>query len=397
MALNIEKLREETPGCKKVLHFNNAGAALMPKPVIDAVNRHFKLECDIGGYEAAAKVKENIHGFYTAAAKLVHAHPEEIAYIENATRAWDMVFYALPLKTGDRILTSRAEYASNYIAFLHRAKNTGVEIEVVPDDVYGQVSVEALEERISPSVKLIAMTHIPTQGGLINPAEAIGKVAKAHGIFYLLDATQSIGQLPVNVDHIHCDALCATGRKFLRGPRGTGFLYIRKDRIASLDPPFLDLHAAPWVKKDRYDIRPDAIRFETWERNYANMLGLKAAIEYAGSLGLAHIFERIDYLAKTLRRRLGEIDGVVQRDLGEKKCGIVTFTLEGVEAEKVSEILRKKGINVSVSLAEYARVDLEERGLKSLVRASVHCYNTEEEIEEFCHAVRQIGGGAPSS
>lgn len=393
MSLNIAKLRRETPGCRGVLHFNNAGASLMPKPVINAVNLHFEMEAEIGGYEAADRVKNDVAGFYEAAARLIHCSPKEIAYQESATRAWDMVFYSLALKRGDRILTSKAEYASNYIAFLQVSKRTGAIVEVIPDDVYGQLSIEALEKMITPEVKLIAITHIPTQGGLINPAEAVGKIARAHGIFYLLDATQSVGQMPIDVELLKCDALCATGRKFLRGPRGTGFLYVRSSKIAELEPPFLDLQAAVWEKRDRYTLQPGAIRFETWERNYANMLGLKAAIEYALTIGMKAIWERITTLSKTLRKKLGAIEGVVVRDLGEFKCGIISFTVDGIEAARVAESLRANNIHVSVSLAEYARLDLEERGLKSLVRASLHYYNTEEEIDLFVSEVRNIAGG----
>lgn len=390
MTLDVQKARKETPGCSKVLHFNNAGASLLPTPVIEAVNAHFKLETEIGGYEAADLAQKTIHHFYEAAAKLIHCTPQEIAYLENATRAWDMVFYSFAFKPGDRILTAKAEYASNYIAFLQIAKKTGAVIEVIPDDEHGQLSLSALEKMINPQVKLIAITHIPTQGGLINPAEAVGAIAKKHGIFYLLDATQSVGQMPIDVEKIQCDALCATGRKYLRGPRGTGFLYVRKSKLAQLEPPFLDLHAAPWVSLNKYRINEDATRFETWERNYSNMIGLGTAIEYATSWGVENTWQRIRSLASTLRSKLSSIPGVKVRDLGENKCGIVTFTIEGKEAEAVSLQLRQKGIHTSVSLAEYARLDLEERGLSSLIRASVHYYNTEEEIAWFCHAISSI-------
>lgn len=390
MTLDVQKARKETPGCTKVLHFNNAGASLLPMPVIEAVNAHFKLETEIGGYEAADKAHQSIQKFYDSAAKLIHCTPQEIAYIENATRAWDMVFYSFAFKPGDRILTAKAEYASNYIAFLQIAKKTGAVIEVIPDDEHGQLSLTALEKMINPQVKLIAITHIPTQGGLINPAEAVGALAKKHEIFYLLDATQSVGQMPVDVEKIQCDALCATGRKYLRGPRGTGFLYVRKSKLAQLEPPFLDLHAAPWVSLNKYRINEDATRFETWERNYSNMIGLGTAIEYATSWGVENTWQRIRSLASTLRSKLSSIPGVKVRDLGENKCGIVTFTIEGKEADAVSLQLRQKGIHTSVSLAEYARLDLEERGLSSLIRASVHYYNTEEEIERFCHEISSI-------
>jgi cysteine desulfurase/selenocysteine lyase len=393
MPLDVARARKETPGCSHVLHFNNAGAALLPKPVMDAVNAHFQLEAEIGGYEAADRAQKTIQEFYTAAAKLIHCSSQEIAYLENATRAWDMVFYALQFKPGDRILTVKAEYASNYIAFLQVAKKTGAKVEVIPDDAHGQLSVSALESMIDSRVKLIAITHVPTQGGLINPAEAVGKIAKAKGIFYLLDATQSVGQMPIDVEKLHCDALCATGRKYLRGPRGTGFLYVRKSKLAMLEPPFLDLHAAPWTALNQYEINQDATRFETWERNYSNMIGLKTAIEYATSWSLENIWDRIRSLSTSLRSKLASIPQVQIQDLGEKKCGIVTFTIDGLDAATVSQKLRQKQINTSVSLAEYARLDLEERKISSLVRSSVHYYNTDEEIERFCQEVAHIAKG----
>ncbi len=362
----------------------------MPKSVIDAVQNHFLLEAEIGGYEAADIRQEAIEQFYNEAALLIGSSPKEIAYLENATRAWDMAFYSLSFKAGDLILTSKSEYASNYIAFLQISKKTGANIEVIPNDPDGQISLSALEEMVDSNVKLIAITHIPTQGGLINPAEEVGKIANKNGIFYLLDSTQSIGQMPVNVKKIQCDALCATGRKYLRGPRGTGFLYVRREKIAMLEPPFLDLHAAPWIALDKYLIQKDATRFETWEKNYSNLLGLKTAIEYVHSWGVDIIWERIHYLAAILRKKISAIPGASLHDLGLKKCGIVTFTLQGIDCSIIQQKLQEKKFNVSVSLAEYARLDLEERNLKALVRASVHYYNTEEEIDAFCNALEEF-------
>ncbi|HEY2811292.1 MAG TPA: aminotransferase class V-fold PLP-dependent enzyme [Rhabdochlamydiaceae bacterium] len=393
MPLDVAQARKETPGCKNVLHFNNAGAALLPDPVIEAVNTHFQLEIEMGGYEAADIAHKTIDEFYAAAAKLINCSPQEIAYFENATRAWDMVFYSLQFESGDRILTAKAEYASNYIALLQIAKKTGVRIEVIPDDEHGQLSVSALESIVDSRVKLIAITHVPTHGGLINPAEAVGRIAKAEGIFYILDATQSVGQMPIDVEQLYCDALCATGRKYLRGPRGTGFLYINRSRIDQLEPPFLDLHAAPWIALNRYEIKKDATRFETWERNYSNMIGLKTAIEYASSWGLENIWGRIRVLSNSLRTKLSSIPQVHLHDLGEKKCGIVTFTVNGIESAVVSQELHQKQMNTSVSLAEYARLDFEERKISNLVRSSVHYYNTEEEIEQFCQEVARIAKG----
>lgn len=390
--IDIHKARQETPGCQNVLHFNNAGAALMPQPVIEAVNAHFLLEAQQGGYEAAALAEQQIQNFYHAASRLIHCQPTEIAFIENATRAWDMVFYSLNFQPGDKILTAVAEYASNYIAFLQMARKRGVIIDVIPNDEDGQLSMTELKNRIDKRVKLIAITHIPTQGGLINPAEEVGKVAKEANLFYLLDATQSIGQLPINVKEIGCHALCATGRKYLRGPRGTGFLYVSQDVVEKLDPPFLDLHAAKWISQNDYLIQPNAKRFETWETNYSNKIGLATAIDYALSWGLDNIWQRICVLAKQLREKLREIPEITLQDLGKRKCGIVTFTVKGFSAQEICSKLRAKKINVSVSLVDYARLDMEARGLSSLVRASVHYFNTEEEVEKFCAAIKELLG-----
>src|SRR5215208_1685422 len=318
MTFDIGRARRETPGCERVLHFNNAGSALMPRPVLDAVQNYLTLEAQIGGYGAAAE--------------MLGCDADEIAFVENATRAWDMAFYALPFAAGDRILTARAEYASNVIAFLQVAERSGAVVEVIPSDETGQISVEALQGMIDDRVKLIAITHVPTNGGLVNPAAAVGQVARAAGITYLLDACQSVGQMPVDVEEIGCDLLSTTGRKFLRGPRGTGFLYVRRELCRRLRPPFLDLHAATWVARDRYDIRADARRFENWETNFAGKVGLGVAIDYARDWGMAAIWDRVRSLASTLREELEEIPGVTVRDIGAERCGIVTFTVDGVEA-----------------------------------------------------------------
>src|SRR3990167_312272 len=290
--LQIEKLRKDTPGCQHVLHFNNAGAALPPLPVVNAVKEHLDLESTIGGYEAAKIALNKSEKIYDNAAQLINCDRDEIAFLENATRAWDMAFYSLKFKKGDRILTAMCEYASNYLAFLHMSKHTGAIIEVIRNDSFGQLDIADLQNRIDSRVKLIAITHVPTQGDLINPAVEVGKIAKQNNIPYLLDTTQSVGQMPVDVKEIGCDFLCATGRKYLRGPRGTGFLYARKEILA--------------------------------------------------------------------------------------------------EVEEIQQHLSKMKINVSISLQEYARLDMAKRNLPALVRASVHYYNTEEEVEAFCQAIKAV-------
>jgi len=390
MTFDLQRARQDTPGCENVLHFNNAGASLMPQPVLDATIAHLQLEAQIGGYEAVERSQGRIERVYDAAAALIGCSRDEIAIIENATRAWDMAFYSIPFSPGDRILTAVAEYASNYIAFLQIARKTGATIEVIPNDEHGQISLEALRKALDERVKLIAITHVPTNGGLVNPVIEVGKVAREAGILYLVDACQSIGQMPIDVNAIGCDMLSATGRKFLRGPRGTGFLYLRSSVLEQLEPPFLDLHAAEWVARDRYEMLPNARRFENWETNYAGKIGLGVAIDYALQWGMDTLWRRIKTLAYNLRARLSTLPGVIVHDRGVTQCGIVTFSVDGKDPEEIKQRLADQHINVSVSILSSTRLDMEERGLSSLVRASVHYYNSEEEVERFCRAVGEM-------
>lgn len=399
VVFDIERARRDTPGVRRVAHLNNAGSALPPEQVTDAVISHLRREAEMGGYEAAAAAAATVEGTYTAIARLIGCHVDEIAVVENATRAWDMAFYAVAFKPGDRILTARAEYASNVIAYLQVAARTGAVVEVVDDDEHGQLSIADLRRRLDAGagtgpVRLIAVTHVPTQGGLVNPAEEIGAVAREAGVPFLLDACQSAGQLPLDVGRIGCDLLSATGRKFLRGPRGTGFLYVRRSILERLEPPFLDLHAATWTAPDRYEIRPDARRFESWETSYAGKIGLGVAVDYALSWGLDAIEARVTALAEGLRDRLRGVDGVQVHDQGQRRCGIVTFTVDGVLAQAVQQRLSARGVNTSVSLVDYARLDLPGRGLPDLVRASVHYYNDEDELDRLVEGLPAAVGGA---
>jgi cysteine desulfurase/selenocysteine lyase len=387
--IDLARARAETPGCAHVAHFNNAGAGLVPEPVLDAMVGHLQREATIGGYEAEAEADDRLEAVYDELAALLGCERDEIAVVENATRAWDMAFYALRFGPGDRILCARAEYESNVVAFLQVAHRTGAVVEPVPNDEHGQLSVAALSEMLDDRVKLVAITHVPTNGGLVNPIEEVGALAQAAGVPFLVDACQSIGQLPLDVGRIGCDMLSATGRKYLRGPRATGLLYVRRELADRLEPPLLDLHAARWVAEDRYEIRPGTRRFENWETNVAGKLGLGEAVRYARAWGLEAIEARVVALAERLRAGLGEVDGVRVRDLGVRRCGIVSFTVEGRPSSAVKADLARRAINVEVSPGHYTRYDMVERGMEDLVRASVHYYNSEDEVDALVAALAE--------
>ena len=387
--LDVARLRADTAGVAHGAHFDNAGAALPPDVVHDTVVGHLERERRIGGYAAAAAAAERLESFYASVARLLNAAPDEIAFVENATRAFDMAFYAVPFRSGDRILTAEAEYPSNALAYLQLAERRGVTVEVVPSDAAGGLDVATLERMIDDRVRLIAVTHVPTHGGLVNPAAAIGAVARRHGILYLLDACHSVGQLPLDVEDIGCDMLAASGRKYLRGPRGTGFLYVRRARLAELEPPFVDQRAARWVAADRFAWRADARRFENWESFVAGRLGLAAAVDYALEVGVAAMWPRIRDLAARLREELATIADVTVRDKGAELSGIVTFTHARLDADEIAAHLRAQAINTSVTDGP-AHFDRHRRAYGPAVRASVHAYNSDDEVDRLVAALAAV-------
>lgn len=386
MAIDIDRVRALTPGCSHVNHLNNAGSSLLSAPVLQAVKDHLDLEARIGGYEAANEAAVRWERAYDAIGTLIGCGRDEVALAENASRAWEMAFHAVPLGPGDRVLADHGAYVSCWLSLLLVQQRTGCTVEVVPNDRSGQLDVEALRRMVDERVKLVAITHVPSTNGLINPAEEVGRVLRGSEALYLLDACQSVGQLPIDVGRFGCDMLSATGRKFLRAPRGTGFLYVRKGVLDRLHPPFAEHRGATWSGREQFTWRNDALRFETWEKSYANAIGLAVAVDEALALGLGPIAERVQALASSLRDQLGSIRGVRVHDTGVVQSGIVTFTVDGIASSTVMERLRAERINVVVAEPANARLDLEDRAIGPVVRASVHYFNTAEELAQ-CAAV----------
>ena len=392
-SINNEELtliRSQTPGTGNLAHFNNAGSSLPPDQVVEAVIEYLKKEALFGGYETEAKYIDHLSNVYHNIAKLVNADTDEIALFENASAAWGTAFKGLTFQEGDEIITTEMEYVTNLIGLVDMQKQEGVTVKVISNDENGNFSVIALEREITPNTKLIAVTHVSSSGGSILPVEEIGDIAEKYGILYLVDACQSAGQMPIDVRKIKCDMLSATGRKYLRAPRGTGFLFVKRKSLDKLTPVLLDFLAAGQVSLHGYTLRQDARRFELYEKSRALTIGLGAAVEYAINIGLDRIWERIYYLSILLRNQLGKIPRIVVRDLGDKLSGIVTFSAENVDSQLIKAKLSGLGINVSVGGSQATPIYMEKSKLQTLVRASVHYYNTEEEITKLCRALRVI-------
>jgi selenocysteine lyase/cysteine desulfurase len=393
---DFAKARAETPAVANGVYLNSASCSLMPQPVITAVQDYFALEARVGGYHAVAQESAALEAVYGSVAALINAKPNEIALMGSHTLAWQSVFQGLRFKEGDRILTSRSEYGANYVAFLQMQRRTGCVIDVIPCGNDGATDPLALEKMIDDRVKLIAINWIPTNGGLMNPAAEIGNVARSHGIPYLLDACQALGQMPVDVKELGCDFLTSAGRKWLRGPKGSGFLYVREDQLSApgCEPGIIDDFGALWSQSDKYEVIDTARCFETHEQQPALRLGLGVAVEYARRIGLDNIRERVNHLAEGLRGELAALQGIRVQDLGSERAGLVTFTHDDIPAADITAALHKENICVKTIPQAGAYLDTLARDIPELVRVSAHYFNNEDELEALLKALRAaIGTG----
>lgn len=385
--MNISQLREITPGASDHIHFNNAGASLPTQPVIDSIQEYLQEEARLGGYTLQDLYQAQLAAVYQEISQLIHSEPGEIALTTNASSAFSRALYAMPWRKGDTLITSELEYGNNYLSFLFLKEKMGIQIRILPHDETGCPNPDLLENLLDESVKLVAITHMPTNSGKVTDAEAIGKITQKHNIPYLLDACQTAGQMPLDVQKIGCDFLSATSRKYLRGPRGFGFLYVNKNLLPRLQPPFLDMNAAVWTGEDSYELQKSTRMFEEWEKSYALQMGFGKAVAYFNQLDQEACWVRIQKLAAYARAGLAEIKGVQVHDTGKVKGGIVSFTKEGVDPEKMKRFLYENQITTSVSYAPSSLMDMKQKSLLAVNRASLHYFNTVEEVDVFLELV----------
>jgi selenocysteine lyase/cysteine desulfurase len=393
MDAQLEKWRKDTPAAEAGrIHLNNAGAALMPKPVVDAIADHFKRESAMGGYEAADAAAADIGQTYDAVAALIGTDARNIAVVENATVAIAQSLSAFDFARDDVILTTRCDYISSQLMYLSLAQRCGVRLVRADDAPEGGVdpaSIEANIRRHKP--KVVVLTWVPTNSGLVQPAAEVGRICREHGVPYVVDACQAVGQLPVDVTQLNCDFLGATARKFLRGPRGIGLLYV-SDRALDQGraPLYVDMRGARWREADEYDVVEDAKRFENWEFAYALVLGMGEAARYALKVGMDVIEPRVHELAATLREKLASLPHVRVLDRGAHQCGIVTVEIKGHDAREVVGRLREEAINTAATLRDYAVLDMDDKGAQTALRISPHYYNTNTELNIVVSALEEF-------
>ncbi|MBY6414745.1 aminotransferase class V-fold PLP-dependent enzyme [Rhodococcus sp. BP-252] len=385
---DLDRIRRDTPAAETTVFLDSAGSSLPPTPVVETAVAHLRREAEVGGYRAANERMSDLAGVKSSIATLIGAHASDIALSDSATRAWSDFFYSIPLAEGDRVLLCEVEYASNAIAALQRAEAVGAVVEFVPSDPSGQIDLDAFEKMLDDSVRVVSLVHAPTNGGLVNPAREVAELAHRHDALVLLDACQSIGQIRVDVDELGVDALSATGRKWLRGPRGTGFLYMRPELATTLEPPALDLHSAQWTGENDFRLAPDVTRFEFWECDVAARLALGTAVDYLLDIGIDNVQEAVVERAEYLRAALRGVGGVTVHDLGERKSGIVSFTVDGKAPIDVRDALAQRNVTVTVSHRRSTLVDMTQRGLDAVVRASPHYFVTVEQLDEMVAALR---------
>ncbi|CAG9467595.1 unnamed protein product [Pedinophyceae sp. YPF-701] len=355
----------------------------------DTARRWMDRESSMGAYEAAEQYAHDVFDRpRQAIAALIRCDPQEVAIVSSATQAWQAVVYGMEFKPGDVIVTAPAEYGSNYLTYVQLKQRFGIEIAVCPEDAGGDLDLQELDRLLQdPGCKLLSFSHIPTSSGRVYDAAGAGAVARRRGGPFVLDACQTAGQIPIDVANIQCDFLTATGRKYLRAPRGCGFLYASHAAMQWHKPATLDVWGAVLTDDEGYELQPSARRYEQYEMSFAARVGLGVAADEAVDALQNGAWDRIQELAQYLRERLAGVPGVAVHDVGKQLCGIVSFTLQGRDAEEVKMDLRARGINVSVSRWTSTMLDFRTRGLESVLRASVHYYNTRGDIDKLVAAL----------
>ena len=374
-----------------VVHFNHSGAGLPSPETVQAVVDHLRLEAERGPMEAGAIASDAIRNSYQVAAQLLGCAPQDVAFGTSHGQLYGNLIASIPLSAGDKIFVSRQEWIGNVLCLQRSANLSGASLSLMASDDTSAVDPIALGESLSSEVRIVALTWIGAGSALINPAAAIGAAIRHAGssAFFIIDASQAIGQVPINVAEIGCDALIACGRKFLRGPRGTALAYISPRLAAEIVPRSID-NVSSTLSNGNVVVANSAQAFEFGEESVALKLGLGKAIEQALSLGVDRIRLKLHHKAAILRQALAVVPGVQLLDLGNSKGAAVTFAINGVACATAKQRLADQGINIGMNGPGYTPYDLSIRGISELLRASVHLSTTDDDIALIVNATRSI-------
>jgi len=390
--MNHQKIQNDLVDYGDKLFLNSAGASLMPRSVTEKITEYLHREERLGGYTVEEQQAEEIAKFHQQAAQLIGCKIRNITFAHSASSAFMQALSSIPLYAKDVIITSEVDYTSNFLQFLSLHKKRGVICKVIKSLPNGDLDVEHFRQLIEQyPIKLVAITHIPTNSGLIQDVATIGEICHAENLIFLLDSCQSIGQIAVNLNNIKCDFLTATGRKFLRGPRGTGFLYV-SDRILDqgFAPLLLDGGNATWTGSETYELMDSAERFGTWEKPYAMLTGLTESLRYLNDIGIQNVENHNKKIMNRLRSNLAGISSVTCYDLGTHTSNILTFRKKDKTPEDIKNLFSKHQVYFGISQKHQGQIDFEKKGIDWVVRLSPHYFNTEEEMDRISTIIEEL-------
>lgn len=369
------------------INFNNAGSSKNSNKVIKTIIAYLEEEQKLGGYLAAKLNRPKILNFYRVFSKLIKCKKSEISFLPSSTYGWNFFLNSISFKKNDNVIIFENEYGNNFISLLKK-KNLKIKVSKLSHD--GQVCFESLKENIDRNTKLVSVCHISSQCGNLIDVQKVGKIVKEinRNTLFLVDACQSIGQIDINVRKINCDVMIGSGRKYLRGPRGTGFIFIKDDLKKNLSPIISDSFSCKIVNMKKIIYKKNY--FETFEYSPALLLGLTEAIENIHSIGIKKIQKKIKKLSLYFRLKVRKLNGVI---IFENEClisGINTIIINGFSTKEVLDYLLKKKILCSISDNKTSYHFFKTRKRKSLLRLSFHYYNDFKEIDFLIKTIEEL-------
>lgn len=376
-------------------YFNNCGAGLMSPQTLNVIENHLRREIAVGAYRAAQESRIPMEEFYGRVARLLNAaSPNDVAFMDSASRAWNMALYGAELRPGDRVLTLSSEFGTNVLTLFHRARQVGASVEVIQCDAEGHFAMDDFAAAIAKGARMVAISHVVAHASIVNPVHEIGQLTNRYGAIYLVDGCQGVGQISVDVEAIQCDAYTGTGRKWLRGPRGTGFLYVKSS--APFRTPHIDLSAADLViGKDGQvvgvEVRTDARQFELWERSVAGMLGLSSAIGEYLAMQPGYVTDRIQTQADRLRAVVSDNPHLRLLGRRQSESGVIGFYLTEPKREGVvRENIERAGLGISTMSSWDCPLHFPQNGATTIFRLAPHYYTDESSMIAACEVLSQL-------